>query len=109
MVIYVCKGLCPHGFDPLQQSLTNLTQRRTVLLETGSLGISSVLDTYILYIHTYIHALYIYKHACVHTYIHTYIHTYTHTFMHTYIHPYIYTCKHYINTYIQTYIHKCKL
>ena len=38
IVLTYHSGLCPHGFDPLQESLTNLTQRRTILLETGSLG-----------------------------------------------------------------------
>ena len=38
-------------------------------------------DTYIRYIHTYVHYIHI-----LHTYIYTHMHTYTHTYVRTYIH-----------------------
>ena len=50
LVLKCQSGLCPHGFDPLQESLTNLTQRRTILLETGSLGTLPIFTDFNTYI-----------------------------------------------------------
>lgn len=38
VLIELGPGWCPHGFDPLADNLSNLTTRRAILLETGSLG-----------------------------------------------------------------------
>ena len=59
-------------------------------------------NTYITYIHTYIHTCYMHTYY-IHTYIHaTYILHTTYTYIHTYIHA-----TYILHTYIHTYIHTC--